>query len=113
LKSVTLDGKPIWIRQPTFLSNRIPGTNLFWQNVNVAPGPHRVTSQTRFGGYIYGFSSFDSYGWPAAMAIRKLDEVDTLPPVLTFEEECGDFTYTATEVRSFGPPPDTAQIDQG
>ncbi|MFZ9760318.1 MAG: choice-of-anchor D domain-containing protein [Candidatus Kapaibacteriota bacterium] len=113
LKSVTLDGKPIWIRQPTFLANRIPGTNLYWQNVNVAPGPHRVTSQTRFGGYIYGFSSFDSYGWPAAMAIRKLDEVDTLPPVLTFEEECGDFTYTATEVRSFGPPPDTAQIDQG
>lgn len=113
LKTVSLDGKPIWIRQPTFLSNRIPGTNLYWQNVNVAPGPHRVTSQTRFGGYIYGFSSFDSYGWPAAMAIRKLDEIDTLPPVLTFEEDCGDFTYTATEVRSFGPPPDTAQIDQG
>lgn len=113
LKSVTLDGKPIWIRQPTFLSNRIPGTNLYWQNVNVAPGPHKVSSQTRFGGYIYGFSSFDSYGWPAAMAIRKLDEIDTLPPVLTFEEDCGDFTYTATEIRSFGPPPDTAQIDQG
>ncbi len=113
LKSVTLDGKPIWINKPTFLSNRIPGTNLYWQNVNVNPGPHRLTSQTRFGGYIYGFSTFDSYGWPAAMAIRKLDEVDTLPPVLTFEEECGDFTYTATEVRTFGPPPDTAQVDQG
>ena len=113
LKSVALDGKPIWISKPTFLANRIPGTNLYWQNVNVNPGPHRVTSQTRFGGYIYGFSSFDSYGWPAAMAIRKLDEVDTLPPVLTFEEECGDYTYTATEVRTFGPPPDTAQVDQG
>jgi hypothetical protein len=113
LKSIVLDGKPIWITKPTLLSNRIPGTNLYWQNLKVAPGPHRITSNTVFGGYIYGFSDFDSYGWPAAMALKKLDQIDTLPPVLTKTEECGDFTYTATELRNFGPPPDTAQIDQG
>jgi hypothetical protein len=113
LKSIELDGKPVWITRPQLLSNRMPNTNLYWINVKVAPGPHRVKSQTVFGGYIYGFSDFDSYGWPAAMAVRKLDQIDTLPPVLTFTEDCGDFSYTATEVRNFGPPPDTAQVDQG
>lgn len=113
LKSVMMDGDSLYRKFPSFLNARIPGTNLYWVRPPMGPGAHQVKSETKFGGYIYGYGAFNSYGWPAAMALKKLDERDTLPPVLTRKDKCGDFEYTATELRNFGPPPDTAQIDQG
>lgn len=42
------------------------------------------------------------------------NEIDTLPPVLTFSEECGDFVCRATELRDYGVDPNiSAQVDQG
>ncbi|MCC6846509.1 MAG: choice-of-anchor D domain-containing protein [Bacteroidetes bacterium] len=113
LKSVVMDGDSLYRKYPSYLNQRIPGTNLYWVRPDMGPGAHQVKSETRFGGYIYGYGAFNSYGWPAAMALKKLDERDTLPPVLTRKDKCGDYDYTATELRNFGPPPDTAQIDQG
>ncbi len=113
LKSVVMDGDSLYRKYPSYLNQRIPGTNLYWVRPDLGPGAHQVKSETRFGGYIYGYGAFNSYGWPAAMALKKLDERDTLPPVLTRKDKCGDYDYTATELRNFGPPPDTAQIDQG
>ncbi len=114
LKSLTLDGDTVYKRYPKVLNNNVPGTNLYWGRLVVTPGPHIVTSNTLFGGYVYGFGTFNSYGWPAALATRSLTDVDTLPPVLTYTEDCGDFKYKATELRDYGPPPpDSVQIDQG
>ncbi|MBS1537098.1 MAG: choice-of-anchor D domain-containing protein [Bacteroidetes bacterium] len=114
LKSLTIDGDTVYKTYSKLLSNNVPGTNLYWGRKTVTPGPHIVTSNTLFGGYIYGFGTFNSYGWPAALATRSLTDLDTLPPVLTFVENCGDYTYHATELRDYGPPPpDSVQIDQG
>ncbi|MFN8359771.1 MAG: choice-of-anchor D domain-containing protein [Candidatus Kapaibacterium sp.] len=113
LKSLVIDGDSVYKSYPQLLLNRIPTTNLYWGFKFMSPGPHFVTSDTKFGGYVYGFGSFNGYTWPAALATRSLEDLDTLPPVLTYTTECGDYKYKATEVRNFGTPPDTVQIDQG
>ncbi|MBK9250292.1 MAG: choice-of-anchor D domain-containing protein [Ignavibacteria bacterium] len=113
LKSLVIDGDSVYKSYPQLLLNRIPTTNLYWGFKFMSPGPHIVTSDTKFGGYVYGFGSFNGYTWPAALATRSLEDLDTLPPVLIFDTECGDYKYTSTEVRNFGTPPDTVQIDQG
>ncbi len=113
LKSIKVDDKPIYLIHSQFLYNRIPESNLFWAKIRMQPGAHKIIADTKFGGYIYGFSSFDSYGWPAAMAINKLDETDTLEPVLEIEGECGDYVVRATELRNGKEGDDPRQIDQG
>ncbi|MCX7880025.1 MAG: choice-of-anchor D domain-containing protein [Ignavibacteria bacterium] len=113
LKSITIDGKPIWEIQPQFLFNRIPGTDLYWAKLMVKPGAHVVRSKTKFSGYIYGFSNADGYGWPACTAFNKVDETDTLPPEIFVVEDCGIFTIRTTELRNGKPDDDPRQIDQG
>lgn len=113
LKSIKLDNKPIWTIEPSFPLNRIPTTNLYWAKIFVTPGPHHIKGDTKFGGYIYGFASADGYGWPAAMAVNKIDETDTLPPELYPEGKCGDYTIEATELRNGKIGDDPRQVDQG
>lgn len=113
IKSITLDGKPIWQIEPQFIFNRIPGTDLYWAKITVKPGTHVVRSQTKFGGYIYGFSEADGYGWPACTAFNKVDETDTLPPEIFVQENCGIFTIRTTELRNGKPDDNPRQIDQG
>jgi hypothetical protein len=113
LRSIKVDGQPVWARNPEFLGQRIPGTNLYWVVLRMQPGPHKIIGETPFGGYIYGFSQWDSYGWPAAMAINKIDELDTLPPELRKRVDCGDWEIEATELRNGKPEDNPRQVDQG
>ncbi len=113
LKSIKVDGQHVWRRYPEFLGQRIPGTNLYWVVLRMQPGPHKIVGETPFGGYIYGFSQYDSYGWPAAMAINKIDELDTLPPELHKRVECGDWEILSTEIRNGKEGDNPRQIDQG
>ncbi|GBD07432.1 hypothetical protein HRbin21_01257 [bacterium HR21] len=113
LKSITVDGRHVYRTNPEFLGQRIPGTNLYWVVLRMQPGPHRIIGETPFGGYIYGFSQYDSYGWPAAMAINKIDELDTLPPELHKQVSCGDWEILATEIRNGKEGDNPRQIDQG
>jgi hypothetical protein len=113
LKSVYLDGRQVCKIDGSFLYNRIPNTELYWAKLFVGPGAHRVISETKFGGYVYGFSSADGYGWPAAMAISNISEVDTLPPVLEKKGTCGSYLFTATEHRNGGLNDNPRQVDQG
>ncbi len=113
LKSITLDGVPIWKKDPAFLGNRIPNSDLFWMKCKVETGPHYIKGDTKFGGYIYGFTSVDSYGWPAAMAFNKIGETDTLPPVVTITGTCGEYEVTFTEKRNGKDGDDPKQVDMG
>ena len=125
LRSLTIDGKAVWNHPqsaaPTLLFNHM-GDNLHWVNIifGTEAIAHTITGngKVKFGGYIYGFGQVDSYGWPAASGFKPTGIVDTLPPVLKFTEECGDYTYEATELRNIPDPPlpepiDTDQVDQG
>lgn len=113
LESITLDDEYIYQLVPSFKNNRIPGTDLYWARLQVEPGPHYLKGDTKFGAYIYGFTNVDSYGWPAAMAINKIDQTDTLEPQLYLTGECGEYSIRFTEKRNGKDYDDPMQIDQG
>ncbi|MFP4544992.1 MAG: IgGFc-binding protein, partial [Candidatus Kapaibacterium sp.] len=120
LRSIKIKGKGDWEyiadMQPNFPYNQIPGTNLFWARLTVNPGAHRIISEgalTKFGGYVYGFKTVDSYGWPAAMAFYNLEETDTLEPEIFIEGECGVYDVRITEKRNGKEGDDPLQRDEG
>ena len=117
LSSIMLDGKQLTAQYPNILGNNIPGTDLFWIHAAIDIGPHYIEADTRFGGYIFGYSTWDSYAWPAATAYQNLGVVDTLEPVIEEIIDCGFYEMRATEFRDEPVTPncDTCkpQIDQG
>ena len=121
LRSIVFDGDSLYKKYPQILLNRIPGSNYYWGHLQFAtPGHHSIQANTRFGGYIYGFSDFDSYGWPAAMGFRNLSVFDTAAPQLTYTTDCGDYMIQATELEKdprIGTPEvnfsDSLQDDSG
>jgi hypothetical protein len=123
LSTFKMDGRPIVSTNPALRAQKFPNIGseydekLYWVVMRPEIGPHVLEGDVAFGGYIYGFAAFDSYGWVAATAYRNLGEVDTLPPLLEIIEDCGLFDIKATELRNF-PAPDTCseckpQVDQG
>ncbi len=114
LKSLTIDGQYLWEPlQSNLLSNRIPGTNLYWAAIDMEPGVHYISGDTKFGAYIYGYGYKDSYGWPAAMAVDDL-EVDTLEPdIYVSNPDCGKYLVRVTEVRNGDISDIPTQVDSG
>lgn len=113
IESITIDNKPIYQTVPQFKSNNIPGTNLFWARLKVGAGSHVVRGDTPFGGYVYGFTNVDSYGWPAAMQFKITDVVDTLEPEVYIDGYCGSYTVRFTELRNGKEGDDPLQQDLG
>ncbi len=115
LESILLDGTKLTVQDPKFLLNRIPNTNLYSADVRLGAGVHRIFGDTPFGGYIYGYATFESYGWPAATAVRVVGKLDTLPPVPKPVGECGVYTIPTTEKRNADPndPNPVKQEDVG
>lgn len=120
LQTITLEGSSggkfkIADQFPLFLVNRLPGTNVYWARLKLPVDAYHIYGETPFGATMYGFNSFESYYWPAATALNKLDVLDTLKPELTLENKCGDYTITATEKRDQAPNAagDSTQIDTG
>jgi len=46
------------------------------------------SDSTKFVAYSYGFSDWDSYGFPTAAALRDLTKPDTNAPIPTYVQEC-------------------------
>lgn len=120
LKTLEIDGQTVWnhpkAAQPALLFNKVPGfTDLYYTTITFGTEAkaHQISSNGRvkFGGYIYGFGNFDSYGWPAASAFRDASILDTMPPVLKKSVDCGDWTFDATELRNIPDPPTTPPGD--
>lgn len=105
LRSVKFDGTPIADIRPSLLGNEFED-GLYWVTLRPEIGPHTLEGDAEFGGYIYGFANFDSYGWPAATAYANLEVQDTLPPVLEIENECYTYNIRATEFRDEEAAPD-------
>lgn len=127
LKSLKIDDIPVWSHpkssQPALLQNKIPGfKDLYFCTIEFGneAKPHYIdgNGKVKFGGYIYGFGNFDSYGWPAASAFRDASIIDTMKPVLKETNLCGDYNYEATELRNIPDPPrtppgDSDQVETG
>lgn len=123
IKTLKMDGRQLSAAHPEVFGQKFPalGTEydnkLYWLVTEPEIGPHTLEGDVSFGGYIYGFASFDSYGWPAATAYRSLGDLDTLPPVFEIIDDCGYYEVRATEFRTYDLPEDCdtclQQIDKG
>ncbi len=113
LSSIYIDSTKLTEIDSFVTKRNIPGTNCFWSSIKLSKGSHSLNGKTMFGGSMYGFSSSDSYGWPAATAFKKMGVHDTLPPVCKVSSECGEFTVRVTELRDGSPNDNPRQIDSG
>jgi hypothetical protein len=114
LKSLNIDGVPCWndsrAISPKLLSNRIPGTDLYWTSIEFGPtaSSHIVTGNgnVKFGGYIYGYGQTDAYGWPAAAIMDNLQDttIDTLAPVISTSGTPESAVISLTELRVAADP---------
>lgn len=97
LRTIKLDGKPVFNISPSFLYNRIPGTNYWYARLLVTNGRHVITSSTKCATTIYGYGSFDSYGWLGSQSLNLLNTGDATPPKFTKKSGVNSVTYTITE----------------
>jgi len=115
LSSITIDGKTVRSYMDEFITNRIPGSNLYWATVRLAQGPHIIEGDTKFGGYIYGFGMYNSYAWPIHSANLDLtsEEFDYLPPkVVKKQNNNGRFDINIIDNTSYQND-DSVQTDAG
>lgn len=113
LSTIYIDDQKVINIASGFQLHNIPNTDLFWAAIKVFNGPHKIFGDTPFGGYIYGYSTNDSYAWPAATAFRRVGQLDTLAPVVKPKGECGEYTVNVTELRDGAEKDDPRQIDTG
>ena len=113
LKSIMLDGVPFTTKSPQIVYNQIPGTTIYWAKCQVDPGCHTLESHTLLAGYI-ARERPGCMGWYIGMNLNKIDETDTVPPVIAHKSAvAGSFALEATE-RTVGKPQDSPQQkDQG
>lgn len=97
-----LDGKFSWIKMNAYSSN--PGFKfaydtpdkdgrIYYSKTLKLPydGVYRIRAEEPFVAYAYGFSSYDSYGFPTSVATADLETPDTLAPYLEYAKDCDGF----------------------
>ncbi len=72
--AITLDGTAI----PVDSYQSIPGTNYSGAKVTVTLGAHNLAGAFPFGITVYGFDSYDSYGYPGGMSLSPVALATTL-----------------------------------
>ena len=58
-----------------------------------AEGVFRIQAKTPFAAYSFGYSSYDSYGYPTSAAFIDVVKKDTLPPVPTWVMDCDGYVH--------------------
>ena len=93
---LVLDGAAV----PAAEFSQIGSTEFSGAQLDLTAGSHSMTSKEPFGIYVYGFDSYDSYGYPGGAAFAPINEVTGLaltPPtqqVLVNTEACVDAKVT-------------------
>lgn len=67
VSSVLLDG----VALDASLFSLIGGSGLSGAQIPITEGSHTLTADQTFGIYVYGFNSYDSYGYPGGMALAE------------------------------------------
>lgn len=68
-------------------------------------GVYKIRSPYPFTAYAYGFSDYDSYGFPTSVALGDLERPDTIPPLVIHPENC-EGCYTSKEASVTDKPDD-------
>lgn len=53
-------------------------------------GVYKIRANDPFVAYAYGFSDYDSYGFPTSVALGDLEKPDTVPPQPVWKMNCGN-----------------------
>jgi adhesin/invasin len=80
------DGKPL-----TSEANALPsvdGLYQVWRKNNVSKGTHVVESDSGVGVYVYGYGSYDSYGWAGSFGTNTFGSPDTIAPLAADVTQC-------------------------
>ena len=72
--STTLDGVAI----PAASFTPIGASGFSGAQLSVALGSHRLAGPLPFGAFVYGFASFDSYGYPGGLALGQVASVTNI-----------------------------------
>ena len=71
LPHCTLDGAPMVFLQTTPPAS-IGSSGFVGAHLSVTVGVHNLRCPSPFGAYAYGYATFDSYGYPAGMALSSI-----------------------------------------
>ena len=94
--------QPVWTLSgmgvPQEYTSAINGKKYLGATIEVKPGVYRMRGTSPFAAHIYGFGMANSYGYPAAIAVRNLEKPDTLAPEITKTVSCdGDVEALASD----------------
>lgn len=99
ITTLTLDGTLLMSLYPRLYDQQIPGTQYNWLVIPIKPGVHSFKADTgKFSGIMYGTLVDDSYALSLGLSLLKTSFVDSVPPTLTFTENCDKIDVTAEEV---------------
>jgi hypothetical protein len=94
ISSLRLDGASI----DTTLFSSIGSSGFSGAQVPVALGSHAIIGDVPFGIYVYGFGSYDSYGYPGGMAFQFINPIgDAYPPNIRLIKVGDSIQGTATD----------------
>jgi hypothetical protein len=107
--SVLVDGSPV----PGGSWNAIPGTTFSGAQVPINNGVHTVSSPLPIGLLVYGFGSFDSYGYLGGQAFGAVATASTLTisPVTGTAKVTTNRCWNAELLDQFGEPVTGVRVD--
>ncbi len=91
--------EPVWkmggVGVPKKFPSKINGKDYLGVTAEIKPGVYQMRGPSPFGGYLYGFSSYDSYGYPLSVSTSDLSRTDRESPVLSKTQD-GNGTVQAS-----------------
>lgn len=82
-----------------YFPSRVNGMKWMGTTILVQPGTYRIRSPRPFAGYLYGFSAYDSYGYPLSVAVGNRQTPDTVAPIISKTQTCnGTVTAITTDL---------------
>jgi len=65
--------------------SQIDGLSYVGKTFTIDPGAYRIRGPRPFAAYIYGYSPYDSYGYPLSASVADKSVGDTIPPIINAE----------------------------
>jgi protocatechuate 3,4-dioxygenase beta subunit len=90
----------------------IPGSTFAGAQVEVDQGTHNISGNLAFGAFMYGFGSYDSYGYPGGQALASVEQVRNINLDLEQEIQQGTtYCFNSTVTDDEGVPIFGVRVD--
>ena len=90
----------------------IPGSTYAGAQVAVSQGTHNMSGNLAFGSFMYGFGSYDSYGYPGGQALASVEQVRNIHLDLEQEIQQGTtYCFNSTVTDDDGVPIFGVRVD--